>query len=335
MTVFLHGHDLSAAATSIMKEPGARCAVAFWGAGSDAMIAGKGGKVICNLSMGGTNPFAMRKVATKAKVLQCDTLHAKVYIGARSAVVASANASANGLGLEGVEQANWIEAGVKLDDTRETGIWFDAMWAKSREITDEDWKRAEVIWRARQAAKPTLSSFAEFDASHSRPPLLWWEAQSDDWDYNRASIESQNGVGALTETMERRIDYSVSFVDAVDLTIMEGRWVLCWNARKDSKPRRNSRLWWTCLGKEHLKEAWHMIGEETSYNVVLPVEPMPPYPFEANEPKFRAALLETLSMPEFASLLEDDEGGTSWFGPREEMFPAFWRSLKEAYLRAT
>lgn len=43
-----------------------------------------------------------------ADLRQSDYLHAKVYIGQEAAIVTSANASANGLGLEGHEQACWL-----------------------------------------------------------------------------------------------------------------------------------------------------------------------------------------------------------------------------------
>lgn len=42
---------------------------------------------------------------------QADDLHAKVYLSSNGVVVGSANASANGVGLEAGEQASWIEAG--------------------------------------------------------------------------------------------------------------------------------------------------------------------------------------------------------------------------------
>jgi len=46
---------------------------------------GGGSKVIANLRMGGTNPYALRKV--RAEIRQNDRLHAKVYIGAERLVV--------------------------------------------------------------------------------------------------------------------------------------------------------------------------------------------------------------------------------------------------------
>jgi hypothetical protein len=97
--------------------PGDRfhCAVAFWGKRSETLIDSdrrRNVKLICNLKMGGTNPNVVRKIP-RDLVKQIDTLHAKVYIGDNFAGVTSANASANGPGLEGRPHA------FRRDDTYE------------------------------------------------------------------------------------------------------------------------------------------------------------------------------------------------------------------------
>ena len=115
----------------ILAQPGSRSAVAFWGEGSQGLVTGDRARVICNLKAGGTNPFALQKL--KADLRQCDQLHAKVYIGQSDAIVASANVSANVLGLEGDEQACWIEAGVQLEEIADVSDWFETQWDQSRQ----------------------------------------------------------------------------------------------------------------------------------------------------------------------------------------------------------
>jgi len=90
------------------------------------------------LTTGGTNPHALEEGA--ADLRQCDTLHAKVYIGRTQSVVCSANASINGLALEGTEQSGWIEAGTIVPTTPIISQWFEDLWGHiTREIGADDW----------------------------------------------------------------------------------------------------------------------------------------------------------------------------------------------------
>jgi hypothetical protein len=89
-------------------------AVAFWGKGAPEELGISKSQarltVICNLSMGGTNPAVIRSLRTThgaPTVRQNDRLHAKVYLFAHAAVIGSSNASANGLALEGSELTHW------------------------------------------------------------------------------------------------------------------------------------------------------------------------------------------------------------------------------------
>src|SRR5438067_11148440 len=97
VTTFLHGSELNTAITDILKQKNVSCAVAFWGKGAELLIRGhrKGRtRIICNLTMGGTNPNAMEEIMAKCppcKVKQSNSLHAKVYVSDTHAIVASAN----------------------------------------------------------------------------------------------------------------------------------------------------------------------------------------------------------------------------------------------------
>jgi hypothetical protein len=194
MTTFLVGAELRKEIEDVLSEEGCRCAVAFWGAGSAAKLHGKGTgnfKLVCNLASGGTNPFEIEKLK-RGNVRQCDALHAKVYLGSIRAVITSANVSANGLGLEGIEQARWIEAGVLVHDTAEISKWFDALWEKSGRIEDPHLAHAKDAWKLRQRAKPSLQSIADLDVEKGKTPLLYWLGDSD-WKYNKKSIKEYFG----------------------------------------------------------------------------------------------------------------------------------------------
>ncbi len=251
---FLVGDELGDQIRKVLAEPGVRCAVAFWGAGAETLVTGEGAKVICNLRMGGTNPFALRKV--KAGIRKRDDLHAKVYLGKDLAIVTSANASANGLGLEGVEQAGWVEAGVMTDDVAPIAEWFEALWMGSQPVGKADWLAAEKAWRAR--TKPTLTSFDGFDPDGDDLPLVNWIIWGD-WGgvprghcgrwrgRRRAACAGRKGIGTGAP---RRQD------------VLAGRWVLCWTRGRHGPPPPSGRPWWVRLGHATIKEAYRVTGEE-------------------------------------------------------------------------
>lgn len=82
--------------------------MAFWGKGAESLIFPRPPhlQIVCNLKSGATNPKVIESIP-RAFVRQHDALHAKVYIGDDTAIICSANASANGLGFEGREQDLW------------------------------------------------------------------------------------------------------------------------------------------------------------------------------------------------------------------------------------
>lgn len=136
-------------------------AVAFWGKGADALVVGerRTARVICQLRGGGTNPEPIRNLRNNqnVEIRALDSLHAKVVIGSKTAIVGSANFSTNGLGYEGKENQGWSEAGLLVcdeDDVKSSKAWFDDMWSKAVKITDDMLKQAEDEWLKRQANKP-------------------------------------------------------------------------------------------------------------------------------------------------------------------------------------
>lgn len=180
-------HELSALIDSSERVD---VAVAFWGEGSDALLALPGNKpvrVVCNLSSGGTNPEPIAQLLRQGvNVRQLDDLHAKVVLGTDAALVGSANFSTNGLQLEGPEVAGWSEAGLMTTtgaDLREIAQWFDAEWARACPIEVHDLKRALAAWKRRRAARPTvkqvksLADFAPADVKDRDLYIAIWSEQ--------------------------------------------------------------------------------------------------------------------------------------------------------------
>lgn len=140
-----------------------RIAVAFWGSGAVEFLRmneiPKQSRVLLDISAGATNPHELRKLmrALPHRVRAIDRLHAKVWIGENDMIIGSANASANGLGLEGSEVQHWRELGA-LITTQETvsqaKAWFDAQWSDSHRIYGTDITALEATWYARRASRP-------------------------------------------------------------------------------------------------------------------------------------------------------------------------------------
>jgi hypothetical protein len=102
--------------SAVGKADDVRLAIAFWGSGALEAIglrASQRIEIICNLSMGGTNPDEIERILkTGAAVYPHPTLHAKMGLTGHFGFVGSSNASSNGLGLQGLEARRWEELNV-------------------------------------------------------------------------------------------------------------------------------------------------------------------------------------------------------------------------------
>lgn len=137
-------------------------AVAFWGEGAELLFSEGDGccfRVICNLAGGGSNPTTVAHLRNlpHVELKQMDDLHAKVLIGSTTALIGSANFSANGLRLDGNGARGWNEAGLLTRDAamlRDARLWFAASWEIARSVRDEDLVRAADLWARRPNARP-------------------------------------------------------------------------------------------------------------------------------------------------------------------------------------
>jgi hypothetical protein len=160
--MFLTSENYAQQIYQLIKDSSTICvAVAFWGSQSEQMFfppAGKKVRIICNLSMGGTNPDPianLRKAGPEA-IKQMNKLHAKVIVGERTAIVGSANFSTNGLNFEGQEADGWEEAGSLITDQGHVDSikkWFENIWTQSETITDEDLASAKKRWNDRRQGR--------------------------------------------------------------------------------------------------------------------------------------------------------------------------------------
>ena len=156
-----------------------RIAVAFWGEGAIEHLGLDGAcdvRILLDLSAGASNPKTVRRLLTMfpRSVRQLDRLHAKAWIGEQSVIIGSANASANGLGLEGSEATHWRELGLRTGDAAivsNARAWFEALWeVHSQTISEQDLRTAEASWKRRRAGRPSQSQGRNLLDAASRFP---------------------------------------------------------------------------------------------------------------------------------------------------------------------
>jgi|GEM_PF-4056488 len=328
---FLHCAALNEAISSIFAERKVRCAVAFWGKGADALFTDAKTqqiRLICNLVSGATNPHVIRKLQESgAEVRQADFLHAKVYIGRDYAVVASANASANGLGLEGSEQRHWIEAGVKLTDTNPVIDWFEQLWTESRPITAADLARAAKLWKPRRAGRPTAFSFADFDVE-ADPLVLVCPVGYREWEPQKKTL--REALGYYNKTVYKQVEKGLE-VDRADAALFSvGRWVLCWWPTAKGRPHRRRKPYWLFTQPPLIEDAFfYTDSPRKKKDVVLKAATSPPPPFELQDGWFDEVFNRVMSLPEFDRLNDNETG--PWFTKRQDVTRKFWRELQRSY----
>lgn len=173
--MFISSSEYLNTVKSIVREDNeVRAAVAFWGSGADAIFTHRKNqrvKIICNLASGATNPRVIENLMASPgyEVRQHDSLHAKVIVGDRQAIVGSADCSSNGLNFEGDELIGWEEAGILTEDELQIlriKKWFDAMWDDAEYISPDDIKYAMQKWNDKRAIRSNLSPNKKFALSN-------------------------------------------------------------------------------------------------------------------------------------------------------------------------
>jgi len=135
-----------------------RFAVAFWGTNSVDKLKVKataGAEILCNLQSGCCDPDEIENLTKMngVKVLAHSSLHAKVYISPKGALVGSSNASTNGLAMDGNLAGSWREANLLVANEpllADLDTWFAERWAEGKKITNPMLAAARKKWEDRK-----------------------------------------------------------------------------------------------------------------------------------------------------------------------------------------
>jgi hypothetical protein len=331
---FKAGTQLTKAIADITRGENVRCAVAFWGLNAPSRMGiPKNAKVraICNLRMGGTNAFEIEKLWKDKKHWDwrhSDTLHAKVYLSDKGVVVGSANASTNGLALEGQEQDSWMEAGIFLNDAELSSAvadWFEDLWKSSKKITGKDIAIAKEAREKQRNGRPTLLSFVDYHLDKEFP-LITWYSESGDIEVNKKQVKRQLGDYSLE--IRDLIDEGIDIEAAEDEALLtQNRWVLMYHRKNAKELRGKDPFGWVQIHKP-VRQAFKYEDDENWRDVMIPNDRPSPPPFAVNTPDFRDAFYKVLERRDF-SKLRDWETDGAWYLPRKERTQAFWVALQK------
>lgn len=139
---FLSGSQISSEVKRMVRSsPWLDFAVAYWGRSAGDILGlksrpnGSPIRILCDLTSGGTNPAEIENILTEllnVRVKHCSGLHAKVYISEDAVLVGSANASTNGLRIEGQIASDTLEeaALISREDACRRAVknWFERHW---------------------------------------------------------------------------------------------------------------------------------------------------------------------------------------------------------------
>lgn len=174
MAQFLDHKQVRSAVQTVIAGDDVRCAVAFWGDGALKALFGSKkraskARIICDLSMGGTNPeeLVLLGAPDNPQLKHLRGLHAKLYLSSAGIVVTSANASNRGIGF--AESPALTECGTfHQNDTtvfRKGAKWFEAIWGKADVVDPQALATARAAWvkRPRPGAPKGTPSTAASD----------------------------------------------------------------------------------------------------------------------------------------------------------------------------
>lgn len=217
---FVAEANLSEAIREVCKGKDIKIACAFWGLGAARALGLKGKKnaqIICDVSMGGTNPKELRELGApdnpNLKVMP--GLHAKVYLSSRGGVVCSANASNNGVGF--LDNGGALtEAGIRVahasPEWKSAEKWFVGTFRSSKQVSDCELTLAEDFWSRRRQGDgmlPLCESEDIFDCALTNPSL-WtgWGFVFTQWPSRAERLSIANEIGGRVEGQDFFVDWS-------------------------------------------------------------------------------------------------------------------------------
>lgn len=315
---FIHGSDIR---RGLLEISPSQIAVAYVGIDWKTYIVPEKLQDIVLSPTVGTNPAAIVEISEAIgweHVHFLDNLHAKIFLGERSAAVGSFNLTANGLSAEGLQEAGFLvddertllELRARVDDYRQqAAMAYPTTSAKLARLAELRalWDRAIKQGVIRNDARAT--AFDEYRPMSADEIYVCW------------------GLGDIAYTDQivspGTVKNSMSFLES-DM-VRPDRWILCWTSSSSGHPDKRFHPYWL-----HIDEVVEGGAQEAPYTKVA-VErtgraELPP-PFEITDAA-RHALYAVLNSGEFPEFLGYHE---TWsVEPTLPRLPAFLDAMSEA-----
>lgn len=343
MCEFLAGDDLSRKIREVVKGQDPRCAVAFWGHGAVEELFGTkvlqrdDVHVVCDLSMGGTNPATLRALGApdNPQIRFLDGLHAKVFLSEHGAVVGSANASNNGIGFMG-GNAQLLEAGTYFapdsDAWRTINNWFTRLSERGAgQVEAEALNAAQLAWNLRGRAgtinnAQDVRDFLDYDPEvDGLIYVLWYQDVDADIEYADVAHE---GAGDNLEIKSHHLS-----PDEIDL---RQSWVYCFKLNNAGFAHGNTNpiLFFADALYENA-----VIGDEGYENLLTQalgtIPPEPPFNFQDREliRAFRAVINDEQGPYRPLREVVENEDDVWLARDHVELMHRFWRDVQTEYRR--
>lgn len=254
----------------------------------------------------GSNPYAIQTLVNSIgweKVWFLDELHAKVYLGPKSAVIGSANLTSNGLNEEGlIELDTKVERYELIDELHQIlDGWLSI--AKERYPTaTEKRSRLDKLLNSWSAAltngliansneKPTPFSTFEL-LSPSQFYVIWMHSPG-----------NQKLSDEIKEVYTRIKDY-VSFKNSDK--VETNKWALVWQRTSSDKPNKKKKPYWLYIHETYQDGINETDAEYKKCGVQWSDKTTPPYPFELTADVIDA-FRESIMRPElYQYFLQED-----------------------------
>lgn len=206
-------------------------------------------KIIISPTLG-SNPYAIEelvKFVTWDKVFFLNNLHAKIYIGKKSAIIGSSNLTKNGL----AESDGLLEAATKIKKSKtikEITLYYEELenLANKMYLNEESKKERllylKTIWSKAYShsiikeKKRSDNSLINYEPLTNQDFYIAWYQEDDNYEYS-----------SKIDPIEDFIEEEMHFLE--EDKIFENKWILSWRITNKDKPHKTVKPTWIYINE--------------------------------------------------------------------------------------
>ena len=311
-----------------------RIAVAYVGAQWRDYVVPKGVEEIIVSPTLGSNPYAIRDLMRALggdKVHFLDALHAKIYVGAKAAVVGSCNLSQNGMGDGGREEvAIEVTDAATLRALEKTFARYKTMAQaqyRTRKAKDKALENLTKKWHIAVARdlmgdERQVPSLVDYPTEEGAPGIHVVPYYDETLQYNVPVVQA--AIPGIGKAVDDYVSDALSFFEEDE--IKEGDWILAWNAYRNGLPRgQGNGMEWMYV--HHVVPGGVTEADETKLTIEAASLRKPKEPFVLDRVTKNAvrAVLGTRAFPTLHPHKDD-----FWpLAPADEVVPAFLTAVQK------